>query len=559
MGIENLLMFFGGIGLFLFGIKFMGDGLELAAGSKLKKLLEVLTSNRFLAVLVGIVVTAVIQSSSATTVMVIGFVNAGLMNLTQAVGVIMGANIGTTVTSVLISLNLTEMAPLAIFIGVVMMTFFKKKMTTHIGQIIGGFGLVFLGMSVMSSAMEPLRTFQPFQDFIIQAKNPFIGIMIGLVMTAIIQSSSATIGILQALALQGLVPIEVAVYVLYGMNIGTCVTALLSTAGTKVNSKRAAIIHLLFNVLGTAIFLPITYFTPYLDILRGLSDSVSVQISAAHVIFNILSTLILFPFANLIVKLSCRIIPGKENSEEEMHLKYLDERILNTPPFAIVQVGKEVKRMADMAQKNFNAAANALINRDTSEIEKIEEREKAINFLNHKITSYLIKINALDLLESDSKYVGSLFHVVNDLERIGDHAINLAEAAQKSVEDKLTLSDKATQDLRELLKTTQQLLENALSTFDKQKFSVDNSYKIYQLEEHIDDLSLAFQSAHIDRLNSMECSTEAGMLFVNTITDFERVGDHAINIAFSSRKGSKAFRKMKEAIRNGETEDIATE
>ena len=251
MSIQNFLLFAGGIGLFLFGIKFMGDGLELAAGSKLKKLLEVLTSNRFLAVLVGFVVTAVIQSSSATTVMVIGFVNAGLMNLTQAVGVIMGANIGTTVTSVLIALDLTDIAPLAIFIGVILMIFFKKKMTTHIGQIICGFGLVFLGMSTMSSSMEPLRDFQPFQDFIINANNPFIGVMIGLVMTGIIQSSSATIGILQALAGQGLVPIEFAVYVLYGMNIGTCVTALISTAGTKVNSKRAAVIHLLFNIIRT--------------------------------------------------------------------------------------------------------------------------------------------------------------------------------------------------------------------------------------------------------------------------------------------------------------------
>ena len=548
MSIQNFLLFAGGIGLFLFGIKFMGDGLELAAGSKLKKLLEVLTSNRFLAVLVGFVVTAVIQSSSATTVMVIGFVNAGLMNLAQAVGVIMGANIGTTVTSVLIALDLTDIAPLAIFIGVILMIFFKKKMTTHIGQIICGFGLVFLGMSTMSSSMEPLRDFQPFQDFIINAKNPFMGVMIGLVMTGIIQSSSATIGILQALAGQGLVPIEFAVYVLFGMNIGTCVTALISTAGTKVNSKRAAVIHLLFNIIGTGIFMLISSYTPYVPWLKTLSDSTMVQISIAHIIFNVVSTIVLFPFANVLVKLSCRLVPGKEASDEEMHLKYLDERILNTPPFAIVQVGKEVKRMAEMAQKNFAAAANALINMDVSEVEKISEREKAINFLNHKITSYLIKINSLDLLENDSKYIGSLFHVVNDIERIGDHAINLSEAAQKSVEDKLTLSDKAKEELRDLFDNTQKLLSGAIEAFDKQTLTVDESFKLYELEEHIDDLSDLYQNTHIARLNNMECSTEAGMLFVNTITDFERVGDHAINIAFSSRKGTKAYKQMKASL-----------
>lgn len=549
MSIQNFLLFAGGIGLFLFGIKFMGDGLELAAGSKLKKLLEVLTSNRFLAVLVGFVVTAVIQSSSATTVMVIGFVNAGLMNLTQAVGVIMGANIGTTVTSVLIALDLTDIAPLAIFIGVILMIFFKKKMTTHIGQIICGFGLVFLGMSTMSSSMEPLRDFQPFQDFIINANNPFMGVMIGLVMTGIIQSSSATIGILQALAGQGLVPIEFAVYVLYGMNIGTCVTALISTAGTKVNSKRAAVIHLLFNIIGTGIFMLITAYTPYIELLKMISDSTMVQISAAHIIFNVVSTVVLFPFANVLVKFSCWLVPGKEASDEEMHLKYLDERILNTPPFAIVQVGKEVKRMAEMAQKNFAAAANALINMDVSEVEKISEREKAINFLNHKITSYLIKINSLDLLENDSKYIGSLFHVVNDIERIGDHALNLSEAAQKSVEDKLALSDKAKEELRDLFDTTQQLLSGAIKAFDKQTLTVDESFKLYELEEHIDDLSDLYQNTHIARLNNMECTTEAGMLFVNTITDFERVGDHAINIAFSSRKGTKAYKQMKASLK----------
>ncbi len=428
MEVMNLLSFFTGIGLFLYGIDAMGQGLEYAAGSKMKKILGVLTKNRFLAVLMGALVTAVIQSSSATTVMVVGFVNAGLMNLAQAIGVIMGANIGTTVTSVLIAMDLGLIAPIALVLGVFAMLFVKKDIIKHIGQTVAGFGMLFVGMELMAYGMAPLGESEVFTYFMTNFSNPIVGVLIGLVLTAIIQSSSASIGILQALAVQGLVPIEFAVYILLGQNIGTCVTALLSCAGTKTNSKRTAVMHLIFNVIGTIIFLFITAFTPYTTLLESISDNVSVQISAAHIIFNVVNTIILFPFANGLIKLSCLLVRDKEPEDSKLEFKFYDEKLLATPPVAVEQIGKEVVRMAELARDNFDRAAKALIANDTSKTEKIESVEEVINFLNHGITRHLVKINALDLDYSDAKYIGRLFHVVNDIERIGDHAVNLSEA-----------------------------------------------------------------------------------------------------------------------------------
>ena len=447
MTITHLLSFFAGIGLFLYGINAMGDGLEYAAGSKMKKILGALTKNRFLAVIMGALVTALIQSSSATTVMVGGFVNAGLMNLAQAVGVIMGANIGTTVTSVLIALDLSDIAPIALFLGVFVMLFVKKDIIKHIGQTVAGFGMLFLGMDTMSAAMEPLRDSEVFVYFMTNYSNPVVGILIGLVLTAVIQSSSASIGILQALAIQGLVPIEFAIYILLGQNIGTCVTALLSAAGSKTNSKRTAVMHLLFNVIGTVIFLLITAFTPYTDLLERLSDNVSVQISTAHIIFNVVSTVILFPFANWIIKMACVLVPDKEPEDSKLEFKFYDSHLLTTPPVAVEQIGKEVVRMAKLARDNFDRAAKALIENDTSKGEKIESVEEVINFLNHGITRHLVKINALDLDYSDAKYIGRLFHVVNDIERIGDHAVTLSEAAVVRNSEKLAISAEAVAEL----------------------------------------------------------------------------------------------------------------
>ncbi len=536
MTFTNLLSFFAGIGLFLYGISAMGEGLEYAAGSKMKKILGALTKNKFLAVLMGTIVTALIQSSSATTVMVVGFVNAGLMTLAQAVGVIMGANIGTTVTSVLIAMDLSMIAPVALFVGVFVMLFVKKDFIKHIAQTIAGFGMLFWGLDTMSVAMEPLRDSEVFVYFMTNYSNPLVGILIGLVLTAVIQSSSASIGILQALAVQGLVPIEFAVYILLGQNIGTCVTALLSAAGSKTNSKRTAVMHLLFNVLGTVIFLLITAFTPYTTLLGKLSDNVSVQISVAHIIFNVVSTIILFPFANWIIKMACIIVPDKEPEDSKLEFKFYDTHLLSTPPVAVEQIGKEVVRMAYLARDNFNRAAIALINNDTSKREKVESVEEVINFLNHGITKNLVKINALDLDYSDAKYIGRLFHVVNDIERIGDHAVNLSEATTVRNSEKLAISEDAVAELENMRKCVVDLLDASIASFEKQELTVEEAKQIETLETVSDNLKERYQDAHLHRLNEEHCETRAGMMFVNTLIDFERVGDHAKNIAFAVGK-----------------------
>lgn len=539
MSIANILSMAGGLGLFLFGIRTMGDGLENAAGAKLKRMLEVLTGNRFLAVLVGFVVTAIIQSSTATTVMVVGFVNAGMMTLAQAVGVIMGANIGTTVTSLLIALNFSSVAAASVLVGVILMLASKKTLVKNLGSIFTGFGLLFLGIDLMSDSMAPLRESAGFMNFIVAVSGsplrPLFGILLGIVMTAVLQSSSASVGVLQTLAMQGLVPLKFSVFVLFGQNIGTCLTALFSTVGAKKNSKRAAVIHLLFNLLGTGMFILIALLTPYIEWIEKISSDPMAQIAISHIVFNVVSTVVLFPFAKLLVKLSCLIVPGKDDSESEMHCRFIDDRLLNTPPFAVMQVGKEVARMAKLARDNFETSAYALINRSDKDLNKVMEKEEVINYLNHHITSYLVKLNALDITDSDSDYIARVFHAINDIERVGDHATNLAEAAERNIGDGLTFSDAARDELNQLCGSVITLLDRSIEAFDRQSLGDGEAKELSDLEEHIDDLTLTCQDAHIFRLNRNECNTEAGMLYLNTITDFERVGDHAINIAFLAR------------------------
>lgn len=539
MSVANILSMAGGLGLFLFGIRTMGDGLENAAGAKLKRMLEVLTGNRFLAVLVGFVVTAIIQSSTATTVMVVGFVNAGMMSLAQAVGVIMGANIGTTVTSLLIALNFSSVAAASVLVGVILMLASKKTVVKNLGAIFTGFGLLFLGIDMMSDSMAPLRESAGFMNFIVTVSEsplrPLFGIILGIVMTAVLQSSSASVGVLQTLAMQGLVPLKFSVFVLFGQNIGTCLTALFSTVGAKKNSKRAAVIHLLFNLIGTGIFILIALLTPYVEWIEKLSPDPMAQIAISHIVFNIVSTVVMFPFAKALVKLSCLLVPGKDDSESEMHCKFIDDRLLNTPPFAVMQVSKEVARMAKLARDNFETSAHALINRSDKDLDKVMENEEIINYLNHHITSYLVKLNALDITDSDSDYIARVFHAINDIERVGDHAINLAEAAQHNIGEGLKFSDPAREELNQLCGSVVTLIERSMAAFDNQSLSDNEAKELSDLEEHIDDLTLECQDSHIFRLNRKECNTEAGMLYLNTITDFERVGDHAINIAFLAR------------------------
>ena len=538
MGFGNIATLLSGLGLLLYGIKILGEGLELAAGAKLKVLLEKMTSNRFAAVLVGFVITTLIQSSSTTTVMVVGFVNTGIMNLTQAIGVIMGANIGTTTTSILVSLDIGKYAPIAIGIGVFLSMLTKKTTKKHIGLAITGFGMLFLGMTLMKDAMEPLASSPVFSEWLMNANNPFVAILIGTVITAVIQSSAASIGILQALASQGLIPLHFAAYVIYGQNIGTCITALISSIGTKKNSKRTAVMHVLFNVFGTVIFIILTKLLPFTDWIESLTDNTMMQLSLVHIIFNVVSTLIMFPFADkVLVKLACLIVPDKkDSSEDDFKLKFVDNLMINTPPFAVAQVSKEVHRMAGLARQNFSIAAEDLLNKSCDHFDEVQHTEEVINFLNHNITPILVKINSLDLSYSDAKYIGRVFHVINDIERIGDHAQNLEEAAKSRVDEGIEISAEGERELREMYETTLKLIDGSIEAFTSQILDNEKAEQLGEYEASVDDMQTEFEQSHIERLNAHKCNTRAGMLFINTITDFERVADHATNIAWSVSK-----------------------
>ncbi|MFY9177824.1 MAG: Na/Pi cotransporter family protein [Caldicoprobacterales bacterium] len=533
MDLSMIIMLLGGLGLFIYGMKMMGDGLEKAAGSRLKRLLEILTENRFMGLLVGTIVTAIIQSSSATTVMVVGFVNAGIMSLQQTVGVIMGANIGTTATSFLIALNLTDIAPVAIFIGVGLMLFSKKHSLRSIGEILAGFGILFMGMDLMSGSMKPLRDNATFHQIIGKVSNPFLGILTGTLMTVILQSSSASIGILQALALQGLIGLDSAIYILFGQNIGTCITALLASIGTSTNAKRAATIHLLFNTVGTFVFLiAMTLGAPFVEFIKGISPDRAVsQIANAHIGFNIINTALLFPFGNYLVKISEHLVHGKEEKYEEMRLKYLDKRILETPPIAVAQIMKEVVRMASISKNNVQIAMKAFLENDQAAIDEVYRHEDVINYLNQEITQYLVLCNGLELPERDFRLVSGLYHVVNDIERIGDHAENLVEYAEYSMEHNLSFSDMAKSELMEMTNKVMEMLENAFNALKKRDFKL--AEMVLEQEEKIDDLKDRLRASHIERLNNQLCAPESGVIFLDIVSNLERVADHATNVVQS--------------------------
>ncbi len=543
MELGNLMMLLCGLGLFLFGMKLMGDGLEMATGSRLKMMVEKLTTNKYMGALVGLAVTAVIQSSSATTVMVVGFVNAGIMSLAQAVGVIMGANVGTTITGFMIALKLNSLAPIAIFLGVTVMMFSKKVHRKHIGQIITGFGILFFGMTVMSDAMKPLGESPVFGNIISQFQNPLVGVLVGLVFTAIIQSSSASVGVLQALASQNIIGLNSAVFVIYGQNIGTCVTALLSCIGTSKTAKRTAVVHLLFNIIGALLFIAITLLLPFTQIVeRLLPGNTMMQISLVHICFNVVSTAILLPLSNYLVALACKVVPGEDKKREAVSFQFLDSRILNTPPIAVAQVLKEVDRMSDLAKKSFNDAMDMLFQKDDSLMERLEENENVLDFLNTGVTEYLVKINALDIEDKDREVLGSLFHVVSDLERIGDHSINIGEIAQTFDSGRAALSQEATEELQDLRKLVFSVLTDAYTLFNKRGDDAELAERINRTEEEIDDRTELLKDRHIARLNQGKCSPRAGALYNDMLTNLERIADHAINIAFAI-KGDDAGKK----------------
>ena len=535
MEIGSMLMqLAGGLGLFLFGMKLMGDGLEMAAGSKLRGMIERLTKNKYMGALVGLVVTAVIQSSSATTVMVVGFVNAGLMNLAQAVGVIMGANIGTTVTGVMIAINLTAIAPIAVLIGVVMISFIKRNSVKHIGQIIAGFGILFMGMKMMSTAMEPLSESEAFTSLITSFSNPLLGVLVGLVFTAIIQSSSASVGVLQALGAAGAISLPSAIYVIYGQNIGTCVTALISSVGTSKTARRTAVVHLMFNVFGAILFIVISMLFPFAELVQRIAPgSVMAQISIVHVIFNIVCTAIMLPLSNLLVKVACKVIPGSDPVKSSNSLAYLDARILSTPPVAVAQLFKEVDRMGQLAKETLGMAMDALITQDNTKVDQIYENENTINFLNRGIAEYLVKINGLDLEDYDRQALGSMYHVISDMERIGDHSENLCELAQILKKSKQKFSPWAVEQATEMRNRVEAMLEEALQMFASRETQPQMAADINRREEIIDDATQELKDLHIERLNQGKCSVVAGTVFMDMLTNLERIADHCTNIAYS--------------------------
>ena len=535
MEIGSMLMqLAGGLGLFLFGMKLMGDGLEMAAGSKLRGMIERLTKNKYMGALVGLVVTAVIQSSSATTVMVVGFVNAGLMNLAQAVGVIMGANIGTTVTGVMIAINLTAIAPLAVLIGVVMISFIKRNSVKHIGQIIAGFGILFMGMKMMSTAMEPLSESEVFTSLMTSFSNPLLGVLVGLVFTAIIQSSSASVGVLQALGAAGAITLPSAIYVIYGQNIGTCVTALISSVGTSKTARRTAVVHLMFNVFGAVLFIVISMLFPFAELVQRIAPgSVMAQISIVHVIFNIVCTAIMLPLSSLLVKVACKVIPGSDPVKSSNSLAYLDARILSTPPVAVAQLFKEVDRMGQLAKETLRMAMDALITQDNTKVDQIYENENTINFLNRGIAEYLVKINGLDLEDYDRQALGSMYHVISDMERIGDHSENLCELAQTLKKSKQKFSPWAVEQATEMRNRVEAMLEEALQMFASRETQPQMAADINRREEIIDDATQELKDLHIERLNQGKCSVVAGTVFMDMLTNLERIADHCTNIAYS--------------------------
>ncbi|MGO5074274.1 Na/Pi cotransporter family protein [Clostridium sporogenes] len=521
----------GGLGLFIYGMNLMGDGLQNVAGERVKVFFEKVTSNPVKGVLTGVIVTGVIQSSSATTVMVVGFVNAGLMTLTQAAGVIMGANIGTTVTGQLVAFNVTAGAPLFVGVGTAIVLFAKKKKTKEIGNIILGFGILFMGMDIMKEAMSPLGQSEAFKSLTLSlSHNVFLGIVVGMGMTAIVQSSSATIGILIALASNGVLPLSAALPILFGDNIGTCVTALLASIGASKNARKAALFHLTFNVIGTVIFAFILVpLTPFVRIVTNLTPGdVGRQIANAHTIFNLLNTFIQIWFIKYIVAFVNKMIPGSD-PYEKMAPKYIDERLLENPTIAINQTIKEAVRMANKAKENLQLSIDAFEKNDLELVSKVYENEKLINILNKSITTYLVKLNNLKLSDKQLNLVGSMFHVVNDIERIGDHAENIIDLTSEKIEKRIQFSDDATYDIKHLFNYTLDSLTRTIEGFESN--DVERSQSVMYVEEKIDNLEEQLRETNIKRLNKGTCNANASAIFLDIINNFERVGDHCTNIA----------------------------
>ena len=539
MSLSVIIALCGGLGLFLYGMKIMSKAIETVAGAKLRHILEIFTTNRFTGMIVGLIFTAVIQSSSACTAMVVSFVNAGLMNLYQAAGVILGANIGTTVTSQLVSFNISKYAPVILLVGVVILMFSKREKTKDIAEIIVGFGILFMGLQTMSSSMSFLKEDARVASLLLSLDNPFLATIVGFAITSIVQSSSVTVSIVLLMAKQDLLGLPMCMYIIMGCNIGACSTAVLASLSGKKDAKRAAMIHLWFNVIGTAIMYVIMAVgsEQVISFIKLFSADNGRFVANAHTLMKIAQVILVLPFVKPLVKLASATVRGEDEKvgyRENFQLKYIGSKVIFNPATAMIEVVKELDRMASLASENLNRAMNALVTLDEDDIEEVYKVEENINFLNHAITGYLVQINQMPLPIEDLKSIGAMFHVVNDIERIGDHAENAADAAKQRNENGAVLSHDALRELGEMLDMVNTIIRYSMEIFAK---SDETHFQdVIDLEESIDQEERKLQENHIDRLTRGECTPEAGMIFSDIVSGLERVADHATNIAFAIKE-----------------------
>lgn len=536
MNISGMVLgLIGGLGLFLYGMTLMSDSLEKAAGAKLRGILELFTKNRYVGIIVGVVFTAIIQSSSAATVMVVSFVNAGLMTLYQAIGVIYGANIGTTVTSQLVSFNLSQYAPVFIMVGVLMLMIFKNPTVKKAGEVVIGFGILFLGISTMSSSMGALKELPAIQNLFMSLDNRFFALLLGLVITAIVQSSSVTVSIVLLLAQQGLLPLKICFFIILGCNIGACMSAMLASLNGKKNAKRAALIHLLFNIIGSIIMAVILLIgSDWIEtlIMHISGGNLGRCVANTHTIFKVFQVIILMPFMSWIVKLTYLIVPGEDDdAEDEYEMKYIGDGDRLSSATAIPQVCSEISHMGEIAIGNLEKALDALLTKDDRAAKEVFEVEKRIDYMNKEITDYLVKANQISLPVGDRKKLGALFHVVSDIERVGDHAENIAEDVEKLIDMKEDINGMAGDEIRRMQEMTVKILHLSMDMFNLE----DDSHlqEILDLENAIDAKERELQDLHVKCLTTGECSAQVGMMFSDLASNLERVADHATNIAFS--------------------------
>lgn len=532
MGITEVFALLGGLALFLYGMQMMSDGLEAAAGDKMKKILEKLTSNRFLGVAVGAGITAVIQSSSATTVMVVGFVNSGMMKLQQAVWIIMGANIGTTITGQLIALDVGMVAPLVAFVGVAMIVFLKSPKVHHVGKILAGLGVLFIGMGMMGDAMVPLSESEAFISIMTKFSNPLLGILAGALFTAVIQSSSASVGILQTLAVAGIIDFNSAVFVLFGQNIGTCITAVLASIGTSKSAKRTTIIHLMFNIIGTIVFTILCTTLPITDLIASITpDAPASQIANMHTLFNIVTTLLLLPFGNHMAKLAEKILPDTQNADNMSLSSEYRRGVINLGASAvhIDMLKQKITNMIKLAGENTYRCYQAVIDINPSLMTKINETEDEIDNMNREISQYISKILVNNKSGQSVSAIEEYFTITGNVERIGDHALNIGGYVNMIQSKSIDFSDDARSELKEMQKITKKAIDQLMtSTSDEPEKWLS---KAAGFEQRIDDMTNAYREKHLERMRQGKCLESACVLYSELLTDFERIGDHVLNIA----------------------------